>query len=527
MAQSPLRLPFPTLATIAAVAIVGPPLFALAFDAFTAASRSPATLAPDLPSYVWTLAIALAIGSLATLLGLPLAFASSGSLTRLAALALLPLATPPFLASSGYGMLRNQAWLTGAWIARLAQNDRPWLPATIDRTLAVLGLAFWAAPIAALILAPAAHSASRKLNDLLNIDSGDSRRRFELVRALGAAPWLSIAGVGVLMIGSAIPLHLARMPTAAVELWAAQDLVPIDKRGSVWLSAWPLIATAVAAGLIAASRLLTPPSAQVDTTSESISSPSLSTRLGVSFVLVIGTAIPLAFFATAISHWSVFAAFFKVHSEALVASLLVSAIVGLLVTLLAILTAHAAADWPTRTTRLVVALFLAAALLPGMMTGALAARVWLNAPAITSFPAWLTDALSLLHAQMLRLGALGVLAGVAFARAESADHRDSRRLDGPRTIFAWWRASGLSAPSWWLITFLAAFMLSLNEIEATVVVQPPSLPSLARKILGDLHFFRTEEMAAAVLVQLAIATAAALTAGFLARRLESSSHSPH
>lgn len=490
----------------AAVALV-PVLAVYVRDAAPAMVERPAALVPDLASYAWSGFVALSIGVLATLLGLPLAFASGGSSARLALLAFVPLATPAFLASSGYGMIRNKAWGVGAWLAEQSQSGHPWLSAAVDRSFAILGLSLWAAPIAALILAPVAAAARQRLHDPLMLDTRGLPRWVELLSSLGLSPVVASLGVGVLMMGSAVPLHLARVPTAAVQLWAAQDLAPIYGRGAVWLSAWPLIVVAGLAAVVVTSKLMNamPPSWGAEMGHGTQRPSSRLTRVGVALVVLASTVIPLGFFASAIEHWQTpgpWAAFIKIHGDALWCSVWVACVVAGLVTLLAMWTAHAASDSSRTATALAASGWLAVAFLPGMLVGALTARVWAAFPG----PPWLTDPASMLHAQVLRFGALGVFAGLVFRAAEPTDLRDSRRLDGPRTLLNWWRASGSTSCRWWAGTFLAVWMLSLNEIEATVVVQPPGMPSLARKILSDLHFYRTEEMAQAVLLQLAMVT---------------------
>ena len=512
------RIPLPTPASAFAALVLVPVLAVYVMDAGAAIVGKPAALVPDMASYAWSGGVALGIGVLATVLGLPLAFASGGSSARLVLLAMVPLATPMFLASTGYGMLRNKAWRVGAWLAEVSQDGHPWLTAAVDRSLAIVGLSLWAAPVAALILAPWATAARRALHDPLMLDTRGVPRRLELLRSLGLAPLLAALGVGVLMMGSAVPLHLARVPTAAVTLWAAQDLAPVQDRGAVWLSAWPLVVAALVAGGAITSRLMGGWSPPVSPSASPVS--SWLTRLGVVLVVLLGTAIPLGFFASAIEHWGSagpWMAFFHIHGEALRSSVCVACAVAAIVTMLAMWTAQAASDASRRAAALAASGWLGIALFPGMLVGALTARVW----AVVPGPTWLTDPASMVHAQVLRLGALGVVAGLAFRAAEPADQRDSRRMDGPRTMINWWRAWGSSAPGWWVGTFLASWMLSLNEIEATVVVQPPGVPSLARKILGDLHFYRTEEMALAVLLQLAMVTLVCLVAAWGMKRLSS------
>ena len=51
-----------------------------------------------------------------------------------------------------------------------------------------------------------------------------------------------------MMIGSAVPLHLAQIDTYAIRIWLGLNETRREEHWKVWLAAWPLVAAAIAAG---------------------------------------------------------------------------------------------------------------------------------------------------------------------------------------------------------------------------------------------------------------------------------------
>ena len=159
---------------------------------------------------LWTSAwIGLVIAMLATVLGWCLA----GPLARggwRAGLMLLPTLVPVYLAYAGWGQLRAPGtWLGDHLLTLSSAGHHEWVAFT-GKAFAVLGLALWAAPIAGLVLAAGVRRRGRAFEESLALDNAGWRARFvERLRfhrfdALGA-----LALVWAVMIGSAVPLHVA------------------------------------------------------------------------------------------------------------------------------------------------------------------------------------------------------------------------------------------------------------------------------------------------------------------------------
>jgi len=200
-----------------------------------------------------SVAYALAIGVLATLLALPAAWAarSRAGLGRVAFM-LVPLTCPTYLAYAGLNLLRSPGTWLGDWLERSAAHQE-WIPLLAGRVLAVAGLALWAWPIAALMLLPALARVDSTLLDTMRVDGLSRwRRGWAVLEMSRSGVALAVTMVALLMLGSAVPLHLAQAPTYAVEVWATLAQQP----GSAlaWVRAWPLVLAAVAGAVVISRR---------------------------------------------------------------------------------------------------------------------------------------------------------------------------------------------------------------------------------------------------------------------------------
>ncbi|MEM7623817.1 MAG: hypothetical protein AAF235_11525, partial [Planctomycetota bacterium] len=104
-----------------------------------------------------TLMWATGIGSLATLLAIPVAVATRGLTARWSPLVALPLLMPMPLVYAGLNLFRAPGTAAGDWLAM----GPSWRAVAAGRIVAVLGLALWSTPIAAGILAGGVRSIDR------------------------------------------------------------------------------------------------------------------------------------------------------------------------------------------------------------------------------------------------------------------------------------------------------------------------------------------------------------------------------
>ncbi len=215
------------------------------------AFRNAAT--PSLGLLLSSLAYAACIGVLATLLALPAAWHARTRGPGALAPMLVPLACPTYLAYAGLNLLRSPGTVVGDWLERAAAHAE-WIPLLAGRVLAVVGLAMWAWPLAMLALLPTLRRVDDALLETMQLDGLSRPRRAGFVLAISRdGVVLAVTLVALLMLGSAVPLHLAQAPTYAVEVWATLAQRPGSMLG--WVQAWPLAGVAVLGGVVIARRV--------------------------------------------------------------------------------------------------------------------------------------------------------------------------------------------------------------------------------------------------------------------------------
>ncbi len=438
----------------------------------------------------WSLGIAVCSAALAW----PAAWALVRHGRRAAPWMLVPLTMPTYLAYAGYGLARAPGTTLGDWLELAAHEGWPLAPVIAGKTLAFLGMCLWCWPIPALVIGWAAMKLDPAILESLRIDRPGVMVRHRTLARMVARPLVASIGlVAMLMLGSAIPLHLAQADTWSIKLWFALDNMPWDSRWKVWLLASPVAAAgAVAAWFIARW------AQRGAEGSEAAGPPARAGWLAVLpgiGVWMAATVAPLLLFAFSLRLWSSLIEFWRVNTEAVVSSLTIAALVG------AACAGLCAGAWMLASSsrrvialRLALAALTAAGLAPGVVVGAVVNEAWSTWPATSG----LADSLWIVVlTHTARFGWIAALLGCCLAGMEPRDRRAQRQIDGAMNLAGWWQASGRPGASLVLSAGIMTGLLSVHEIESTVMVQPPGIDSLSRRILQFLHFSRMEDLSAA------------------------------
>jgi hypothetical protein len=421
---------------------------------------------------------------------------------------------PSFLAYSGWGILRAPLTVTGDFIGSLRDSGWEWLPGFIDRTLAIGGLSLWAAPLAAIAMLPGVRALSDHTLDASRLECAGFPRVVFLLRALIGPILFAVLVVAAIMLGSAVPLHLARVQTASILLWAQLDLTPPAQHWRVWIAAWPIV---LAAALLARATSVLGTSA--DTAPTTTPNPRRTpwwVAVAALSVVGIGTLVPMALYATNLRSPSALFRYWRDHAPAVTTSILLAVCSAGLAVGLTLAAWYAASNGQggrqAALVRRLAAVWTFAGLLPGVMVGSAVARGFARLDAL-GFQ--LGDSfLPILVAHAARFGFLPLWVGIWMAASEPRETRDQRLIDGADTVPAWFRASVLGSPGTLAGVAAAVFVLSLHEIEAAVLTLWPGGSLLTRVILSDLHFFRTQELAAGVVVMAGLFVPPALAAAW-------------
>jgi ABC-type Fe3+ transport system permease subunit len=515
-----------TLATIlcaASLLVVAGPVAMLAVHlaGMQQSAPAPGVFDPVLAEPPWrlllrSLAWAAGVGVLSTLVAIPAAWHARGRPAAMLVF-MVPLALPSYFAYGALNLLRAPGTPLGDWLAGLVDQGVPDAPMLAGRVIAALSLTLWTWPLAMLAMLPAARGVSDDLLDQVEVDApGPVQRMLARVSLLGASPCLAAALVGLVVLGSPVPLHVAQVPTASMAVWIGLVQDPANPRH--WLAGWPLLVPALIAGTWMATRL-GPVADSGEAPSIARARPSTRIAAAAGLLWTLSTLAPIALLAWHLHDWASIPRFLRVHRDALEGSLLIAVATGVASGLIACACwwiaprAWRTDAWSRRAVAVAVAAWCAATLAPGVMLGAGFAHLARLAP----FDA-LADSIAVpVAAHVVRYASPCILAAMLMLRAESRAVADSLRLDGADTLrgFAATRLRAGAGPL--VACMLLTASLSLHDIDTSILVQPPGDTMLAQHLLGYLHFWRTEELSAGSLILMAASLVAAGTAAWLMR----------
>ena len=463
-----------------------------------------------------TLGVPLLIAVGAVFLAWPTCWAlrSAGGRAR-AALALLvvPMLMPSYLSYSGFGLARAP----GTWVGEVVNRWPSWANVLFGQSLAVVGLILWCWPVATIaLLGPVKRVEQEHLDQLRLSGAGWWALLVERAAMVRGALLSTIGLVWLLMLGSAVPLHLAQIPTLAIDLWARLALAPTS--ASVWLSAWPLVVVSLTGSVWVAGWIAS--DERDDARSQGAAGP---TRFGwVVPCIAWGVAVvfPFVLFVRSLQHGRLLGDFWREHAGAVVDSLSVALVVGLVLAVLALAAWYCAEEARSRRVVMVVlGVQMVGLLLPGVLVGN-AVNGMLNHPVLGGVGHWVADSTgAVVIGHVARFGALGTVTGVLLSRLEAQSLRDARRLAAGESGMAWLWLAVRPQVATLLGLALAGSCLSLHEIEATIHLQPPGYMSLSQVMLDHLHMNSIQELAAAGLNVLGVGVVLAGVGGWLLGRI--------
>ncbi len=467
--------------------------------------------------------LALFVATLATALACPMAQVLRTSGVRTAALLLAPVWIPAWLIYAGLNLARAPDTLVGAafleWAldparAWFGESNR-WAIRALAQGVAIASLALWSAPVAALVMAGVDDPEREAARELARTDAMGPVRRALLGVRLRARPLrFAAVVVGLLTLGSAVPLHLAQVETDAITLWRALVERPRDRWNGVWLGVGPQMALALLGAWWITARLTRPESPGQGVGLVAPPRAGVATRVGAWSLWALAVVAPVALMVWSLDSVASLWRWPRTEADALWTSAWVAAWGGVAAGALGVGIAATTAShraWVRRVGRGVGVLVVFVALVPGVFVGAAVA------------PLGLDETVGSVMASAARTGFVGALAGLIVARSEPADERAARLLDGAGDAWGWLRANAgargralrLAAGVW-----LGSFVLGLHEIEASVMVRPPGRGNLPQQMLSDLHYARLENLSAGGafmgLLGVAVGVLAALVLGLAA-----------
>jgi len=440
----------------------------------------------SLPALARTVAVCLLVGALASLLALPAAWWSRRLGGAGAALLFAPMLLPTYLVYASWGLLRAPGTALGDWLAR----GPVWAIDVASWTQALGGIALWSWPLAAIVLAVGARSIEQERLDFLRLHSASRiARAGHALRMLAPSMCASAGLVGLVTLGSSVPLHVAQVETYSIALWRLLD--ETGGSGAVWVAATPLLALAGVGGWLIGGRVSDLDLSRADRRASE--GTGAWTIVAASLVWGLSTLAPLALLALSLRDAASLGRFVRTADGAIATSAGVGAIVGVGALLLGGL-ASLAAQRQGRAGALRV--WIALGLAPGVLIGA----SLLRAGSLPGF-GWLAETnAGVALAHLTRFGLVMVCVAWALQAAEPRELRDLRRLEAGSGALAWWRTRAAAHGPALVGGAIAVFLLSLHEIESAVMLMPPGADNLPRFLLNLLHYNREEDLVAGMLV---------------------------
>ncbi|MFG0274441.1 MAG: hypothetical protein ACF8QF_05240 [Phycisphaerales bacterium] len=440
----------------------------------------------SLPTLARSVGVCVLAGALATALALPAAWWSRRLGAAGAALLFAPMLLPGYLVYTSWGLLRAPGTALGDWIA----HAPAWASRVVSWAQAIGGVALWSWPIAAVVMALGARAIEQERLDWLRMECPSRLMRVRHgARMLAPSMCAAVGLVGLVTLGSSVPLHVAQVETYAITLWRLLD--ETGGSGAVWVAATPLLALAIVGGWITGGRV-----SRMDLTraarreSEGAGPPVV---VAASLVWGLSTLAPIALLALSLRDAGSLGRFLQTAGDAILSSALMAIAAGVMALGLGALASVAA---QRRGASLAARVWIALGLAPGVLIGASLLRAG-DLPGL----GWLAESragVSLAH--LARFGLVAVCIACAVQAAEPRELRDLRRLEAGAGLGAWWRTRAVAHAPALAGAAMAVALLSLHEIEAAVVLLPPGTDNLPRFLLNLLHYNREEELVAGMLV---------------------------
>lgn len=506
------------LLILAAITVLFPAAILLADIAHGLATTSQGPIPIPWPLVARTIGIVALVTALCTLLAWPVAWSTRHLPARALILLLVPMLLPSYLSYAGWGLIRAP----DTWLGNLILSGPPgstssgnWYPIAASRIQAIAGLVLWGWPLPAIILAIAVRRLDPSILDNLRLEPlSPPRRTLAHLSLIREALLAAAAATALVMLGSVVPLHVAQFDTYAIALWRHLDEIPYKDHWRIWAAAWPLVLIALA-GTWAISRRIAISAGHPDTSAPArseIRRALTPSALSAATIWSLSVLAPLALLLINLRGTKSLTVFWRTSWPSMQVSLTNAAALACIAALMTIAVwfgLTSGAHLPRKLTVLACALFLAAGLSPGILVGSSIAHAFTLAAPLRAIA---DTSIIIILGHTARFGFLACLGGWYLARSEPAEIQDNRILDSGLSFRGWVRASLTPQAGVLAACALATGLLGFHEIEASIMLQPPSSAGggFAWKMLQALHFNREEDLVAAMVTVVGVGLIASI-----------------
>lgn len=431
--------------------------------------------------------------------------------------------SPPYVYAYAWSLILLRSGV--ATSQEFAGDFHQWL-ALQGRAVWCLGT--WTAPLAAGVLLCGWRSAGRASAALAATDARADQLLFKVMpRAL--APWAGLAALiaGVVALTEFSVCHLCLVQTYNTQVMADVQLLAVP--GQALLLAWPLALLAILIPTVfwPVRRLFTRFLADalspedVDGAAALLSRPARAIATVCGAIAISALLAPIVILIGSAGGWRPFVDTWLRYADnwpgsiaGAIGAAVAAGVVALAVEYLFQLgrgsKAYAAICRASATA--IVACLLLAALLPPALVGDAAAAAWNHAPLIRDH--W--PALSLIC--FARYGIFAVGAMWLSGKTADAPAVELAAIDGASPAVLLWRVRVPRAARILGAALGTITILSLLEVAATLLVQPPGTASISQTMLNAIHFGRDAQVAAMCVYLIAAAGVGAAGLRLVAQR---------
>lgn len=478
---------------------------------------------------VRTILVAAGIGGVSTVLGIGMARvlmrAGSGSGSGSGSgngrgwvwvVAMVPVWMPSYALYGAMNLARAPDTVVGRWLVEYATSDpgRRWAAVWAGYVIGVLGMSVWGAVIAALVIAADDRGRWGVHEDMMDLEPAGVVMRGRVWVGLHRGALLKAWGVvGVVMLGSGVPLHLAQIETWSIAVWRALSERGVDAWGGVWVMGLPMIFVGVVGAWLVTRVVVR------DATSRGMVGMGVERGGGRRVggmdwvwgggVWGLGVVVPMLVLAVSIDDWRAMGLFWSERGDAIGHSVLIGGVVGVIGAVFAMMIAAMLGHW-VRWVRMVgvIGVFACAAgaLVPGVLVGASVAG-----------SGWVSGGMGELIGLLARVLVVGAVVGAVVAGRESGELLSQRWTLGGG-LGDWWRAHGRTGGMACVGAGVLCGLLAVHEIEASVMITRAGVSTLSQGLLADLHYARLERLSAALLNLMIVALVVSCVGGVLTMR---------
>ncbi|MGJ8637341.1 MAG: hypothetical protein ACSHX5_10895 [Phycisphaerales bacterium] len=473
---------------------------------------------------VRTILVAAGIGGVSTILGIGMARvlmrAGSGN-GWVWVVAMVPVWMPSYAMYGAMNLARAPDTMVGRWLISYATSDpsRRWVAVWAGYAIGLLGMSVWGAVIAAMVIATDRRGRQGVYRDMMDLEPAGVIVRARVWVGLYRGALLKAWGVvGLVMLGSGVPLHLAQIETWSIVVWRALSERSVDAWGSVWVLGSPMVMVGVVGAWLVTRVVVRDATsrAMVGTGVESGVEHGERRRAGGmdwvwgAGVWGLGVVVPMLVLAVSIDDWRSMGVFWSERSDAIGHSVLIGGVVGVIGAVFAMMVAAMLGHW-MRWVRWVgvsaVFACAAGALVPGVLVGAsIAGSGWLNER--------LNGGMGELVGLLARVLVVSAVVGAVVAGRESGELLSQRWTLGGG-LGDWWRAHGRTGVLACVGAGVLCGLLAVHEIEASVMITRAGVSTLSQGLLADLHYARLERLSAALLNLMIVALVVSCIGGML------------